>query len=145
VPLRNTRLIHPRWRPHHEPAVLGGMTATVRLSKPATLGTRDPVTGETPVSAPVRYYQGPGRVQARGGASPAASSAGREVTGSPYLVAVPVDLDAVPELGDLVDVVLADDPLLAGLRLYVTEVPSASIVLQRNLGADLHQPTTPGG
>jgi hypothetical protein len=122
------------------------MTARVRLSKPGSLGTRDPVSGQTPVLPPVRYFEGPGRVQARGGASPAASTAEREVTTAPYLVAVPVDLaGATPELGDLVDVLDADDPLLVGARLYVTEVPAASIVLQRNLGCDRQSPTTPGG
>jgi hypothetical protein len=146
VPLPNTRIIHPRWRRHYEPAVLGGMTARVRLSKPARLGVRDPVSGRTPTLPPARYYEGPGRVQARGGANPAASTAEREVTVGSYLVAVPIDLGgAAPELGDLVDVLDADDPLLIRSRLYVVEVPAASIVLQRNLGCDLHQPTTPGG
>lgn len=132
------------------------MTARVRLSKPGRLGVRDPVTGATPVLPAARYYEGRGRVQARGGATPAGSTADREVTSGPYLVAVPIDLaaaadvlvdlvDAVPEIGDVVDVLDADDPLLIGQRLYVTEVPTASIVLQRNLGCDIHQPTMPGG
>ncbi|MEV1315366.1 DUF6093 family protein [Micromonospora arborensis] len=122
------------------------MTARVRLSKPGQLGTRDPVTGATPTLPPVPYYEGPGRVQARGGAGPADSTAEREVTVGPYLVAVPVDIGgAVPELGDVVDVLSGDDPLLAGERLYVVEVPTASILLQRSLFCDLHQPSTPGG
>ncbi|MFI7608811.1 DUF6093 family protein [Micromonospora sp. NPDC049366] len=155
MPLRNTRFIHPRWRPHHEPAVLGTMTARLRLSKPGRLGVRDPVTGATPKLPPQRYYEGPGRVQSQGGTSPAGSTGERDLSTAAYLVAVPVDLvDAsvvpvpagvLPELGDLVDVLDADDPLLAGVRLYVTAAPGASIVLQRNLGADLHPPTTPGG
>lgn len=146
MPLRNSRIIHPRWRRHYEPAVLGTMTARVRLSKPERLGTRDPVTGKTPTLPPVPYYEGPARLQARGGASPAGSTAAREVDTAPYLVGVPVDLGgAVPERGDLVDVLDGDDPLLPGQRLYVTEVPTASVVLQRNLGADLHPPTTPRG
>jgi hypothetical protein len=147
VPLRNTRVIHPRWRERHEPAVLGGMTARVRLSKPATLGVRNATTGATATVPAARYYQGPGRVQARGGAGNAGSLAEREVDTAPYLVAVPIDLPGgvLPERGDLVDVLDADDPALVGARLYVTEVPTASIVLQRNLGCDLHPPTTPGG
>lgn len=156
MPLRNTRIIHPRWAEHHAAAVLGTMTARVRLSKPAGLGVRDPVTGRTPSLPPAAYYDGPGRVQARGGANPAASTAEREITAAPYLVVVPVDLAAAaiapvdlagaqPELGDVVDVLDADDPLLVGARLYVTEVPAASLMLQRNLGCDLHRPTTPGG
>lgn len=155
VPLRNTRIIHPRWMEHETPAVLGTMTALVRLSKPAQLGTRDPASGATPTLPPQAYYEGPGRVQARGGAAPATNAGERLITTAPYLVAVPVDLAAaatapveltdVPELGDLVDVLAADDPLLVGARLYVTEVPTASIVLQRNLGCDLNRPTTPRG
>jgi len=146
VPLSNTRIIHPRWRPHHEPAVHGTMTARVRLSKPAALGTRNTTTGATPLLAETRYYEGPGRVQTQGGGSPSESLADREVDTAPYLVAVPVDLDgATPERGDLVDVLEADDPLLVGTRLYVTTVPKATVILQRNLGCDDHQPTTPGG
>ena len=146
MPLRHTRIIHPRWRPHYEPAVLGTMTARVRLSKPGRLGERNPITGRTPQLPPAPYYEGPARVQARGGSSPAGSTAERDVDAAPYLVGVPVDLGgAVPERGDLVDVLDADDPLLTGQRLYVTEVPTASIVLQRNLGCDLHPPTTPRG
>lgn len=156
MPLPNTRIIHPRWRPFNEPAVLGTMRSRVRLSKPARLGERDPVSGRTPTLPPAPYYQGPARIQARGGAGPAGSLAEREVTAAPYLVAVPVDLtgeanelvdvvEAVPERGDLVDVLDADDPLLPGGRLYVTEVPTADLILQRNLGCDLHRPTTPGG
>jgi hypothetical protein len=122
------------------------MTAEVRLSKPGVLGVRDAVSGSTPAAAPRRYYQGPGRVQARGGAAPAGSTADREVTVGPYLVAVPVDLAGeTPELGDLVDVLDADDPLLVGARLYVVEVPAATVILQRNLGCDYQQPTKPGG
>lgn len=139
-------MIHQRWRPHHEAAVTGGMTAVVRLSKPATLGARNPTTGATATVPPGRYYQGPGRVQARGGAGAAGSLAEREVDTAAYLVAVPVDLPGgvLPERGDLVDVLACDDPALVGGRLYVTEVPTASIILQRNLGCDLHPPTTPG-
>lgn len=144
MPLRNTTIIHRRWRPHHEPAVAGTMTGWVRLSKPAALGTRNATTGATPLLEPRRYYEGPGRVQARGGAGPADSPADREVTVGPYLVAVPVELAETPELGDLVDVLDADDPLLVGARLYVVEVPAATIILQRNLGCDYQQPTTPG-
>ncbi|WP_431935798.1 DUF6093 family protein [Micromonospora sp. RP3T] len=144
MPLRHTRVIHPRWRDHYDRAVLGGMTARVRLSKPARLGTRDPVSGATPEVPPAPYWEGPGRVQARGGAGPAENPAEREITVAPFLVAVPVDLGgAVPEIGDVVDVLDADDPLLPGARLFVTEVPAASIVLQRNLGADRQAPTTP--
>lgn len=156
MPLPNTRVIHPLWRERHTPTVLGTMTARLRLSKPGRLGTHDPVSGKTPTLPPASYYEGPGRLQNLGGANPADSPAERKVTTAPYLVAVPVDLAAaatavveligeVPEEGDLVDVLAADDPLLVGVRLYVTEIPTASIVLQRNLGADSRQPTTPRG
>lgn len=142
MPLRHTRVIHPRWQGHYARAVQGGMTARLRLSKPARLGTRDPVSGATPELPPQPYYEGPGRVQSQGGGTPAETE--RRVTVGPYLVAVPVDLGGwEPEIGDLVDVLDTDDPLLLGERLYVTQVPAASIVLQRNLGADRQQPTTP--
>lgn len=146
MPLRNTRLIHPRWRPWHEQAIAQGWTGRVRLSKPGGLGARDPGTGRTPVLPAARYYEGPARVASRGPAAPAASSGQREVTAAPYLVAVPVELaGAVPERGDLVEVLDADDPALVGARLYVTDIPTSTVILQRDLGCDLHRPTTPGG
>lgn len=141
MPLPNTRIIHPRWQQHYQPVILGTMTALVRLSHPGGLGVRDPVTGRTPDADPVPYYEGPGRVQARGGAAPSETTAGREITSGPYLVAVPYELPDEPLLYDLVDVLDGDDPLMVGQRLYVVEVPTASIILQRSLGCDLNQPT----
>lgn len=144
MPLPNTRMIHPRWQGHHAPVVVGGMEARVRLSRPAGLGTRNPATGKTPEVGPRIYYEGPARVQNRGGVSPAASDAAREVATGNYLVAVPIEVGAEPLLGDLVDVLASPDPLQVGLRLYVVDVPTATQVLQRNLGADLHKPATNG-
>lgn len=144
MPLPNTHMIHPRWQEHVAPVTVGGMQAQVRLSRPAGLGTRNPVTGVTSQIGPRTYYEGPGRVQNRGGVSPAGSEAGREVATGNYLVAVPIDVDAEPLLGDLVDVLDSPDPLQAGLRLYVVDVPTATQILQRNLGAALYPPTTNG-
>ncbi|GLY08267.1 DUF6093 family protein [Actinoplanes sp. NBRC 101535] len=144
MPLANTRMIHPRWQQHHTRLVTGGMEATVRVSRPETLGTRDPVSGRTPVVPARVYYEGPGRVQNRGGLSPAASEAGARLVTGNYLVAVPVDLGDVPLVDDLVEVVCSPDPLQAGLVLHVVDVPTATQILQRNLGADVYRPTIRG-
>lgn len=144
MPLRNTTVIGRGFAAHHARTVVGGMTALVRLSRPERLGTRDPESGRTPTSPPVAYYEGPGRVQASGGITPASSAADRDVATGPYLVAVPVDVGGVPLLGDLVDVLDSrDDPILSGLRLYVDEIPTASIRLQRDLRCTLTAPANP--
>lgn len=146
VPLPNTRYMHPRWRQHHEPTVAETMGARVRLSHPGGLGTRNTTTGATPMLAAVAYYEGPGRVQSRTPQIAAASTGGREVHVGNYLVAVPVDLGGeTPTLGDLVEVLECDDPLLVGADLVVVDIPTASILLQRNLGCDQQKPTKPGG
>ena len=144
MPLANTRAIPRGWEQHHAQAVLGGMEATVRLSRPAGLGTRDPETGRTPETPERPYYEGPGRVQVRTPLAGAATETGRQVATGGYLVAVPVDVSDAPLLGDLVDVVESPDQLQVGLRLYVVDVPTATQVLQRNLGADLHKPADNG-
>jgi hypothetical protein len=145
VPLKNTQMIPIGWQDHHAGAVVGGMQARVRLSHPAGLGTRDPVTGRTPQTPARTYYEGPGRVQVRSGLTPAAGDQGREQAVAPYLVAVPIDVGAEPHIGDLVDVLESPDPLQVGRRLYVTDVPTATEILQRNLGADVRAPVPRGG
>jgi hypothetical protein len=145
MPLPNTRMIPAGWQGHFAGAVVGGMQARVRLSHPARLGTRDPETGRTPPLPPRTYYEGPGRVQVNAPLAPVASDTGRELAAAAYLVAVPIDVGDEPRVADLVDVLESCDPLQVGLRLYVTNVPTATEILQRNLGADLHAPNPRGG
>lgn len=143
MPLPHARLIHPRWQAHHAPPLVGTMTAQVRLSRPGQLGVRDPATGRTPLLDPETYYTGPGRVVARGGATPADESSGRRLVTAPYLVTVPLHLPETPRLGDLVDVLDSADPAMP-TRLVITEIPAASLILQRSLGCDLHTPQRGG-
>ena len=144
VPLPNTRMIHPRWQDRHAPVVLGGMEAQVRLSRPAGLGTRDPETGATAEIPAAVYYEGPARLQRRTPLAPAGSDTARNVTTGDYLLAVPVDVGAEPQRGDIADMIASPDPLQVGVRLYVTDVPTATQILQRNLGVDLRKPDTTG-
>lgn len=145
MPLPNTQMIPRGWQQHFAGAVVGGMQARVRLSHPASLGTRNATTGKTPQLPPRTYYEGPARIQVHGALAPAGSGAGRAISTAAYLVAVPIDVGDEPSIADLVDVLESPDPLQVGLRLYVTDVPTATEILQRNLGADLHAPTPRGG
>lgn len=145
MPLRNTQVIPRRWQAHHATTVVAGMQARVRLSHPAGLGTRNPATGQTPQTEPRAYYEGPARLQVRSASTPPGGDTGRELTVAPYLLAVPIDVGDEPRLADLCDVLESPDPLQVGLRLYVTDVPTATEILQRNLGADLHAPAPRGG
>jgi hypothetical protein len=145
MPLPNTQMIPRGWQGHFAGAVVGGMQARVRLSHPAGLGTRDPASGRTPQIPARAYYEGPARVQVNAPLAPSASGAGRELATAAYLVAVPIEVGDEPRLADLVDVLESPDPLQVGLRLYVTNVPTATEILQRNLGADLHAPAPRGG
>jgi hypothetical protein len=145
MPLKNTRLIPPGWQEHHAPVVLGGMEAWVRLSRPAGVGAHNPVTGASPRIPMRTYYEGPARIQTRGSLTLAAVEAGRELTTGNYLLAVPIDVGDEPRVGDLCDVLRSPDPLQVGIRLHLVDIPTASIILQRNLGADLFVPAPRGG
>lgn len=145
MPLPNTQMIPRGWQEHFAGAVVGGMQARVRLSHPASLGTRNATTGVTPQLPARTYYEGPARLQVHSGLSPAGGAGGREIVTAPYLLAVPIDVGDEPRLADLCDVLASPDPLQVGLRLYVTDVPTATEILQRNLGADLHAPAPRGG
>jgi hypothetical protein len=145
MPLRNTRMIPRRWQGHFAGAVVEGMQARVRLSHPASLGTRNAATGRTPQLPARAYYEGPARLQVKGALVATGGENGRELSGAGYLLAVPIDVGDEPRLADLCDVLESPDPLQVGLRLYLTDVPTATEILQRNLGADLHAPTPRGG
>lgn len=145
MPLPNTQMIPRGWQGHYAGAVEGGMQARVRLSHPAGLGTRNATTGATPQIPARTYYEGPARLQVKAPLGPVGGDTGRELTTAAYLLAVPIDVGDEPAEGDLVDVLESPDPLQAGLRLYVTDVPTATEILQRNLGADLHKPKPRGG
>ncbi len=145
MPLTNTRIIPPGWQRHFAGAVVEGMQARVRLSHPASLGTRDAATGRTPQLPARPYFEGPARIQVKAPLTAPAGETGRELTAAGYLLAVPIDVGDEPRIGDLCDVLTSPDPLQAGLRLYVTDVPTATEILQRNLGADLHAPAPRGG
>ncbi len=142
MPFKNTTGIPRGLVEHLDGAVKAGMTCWVRLSHPGGLMVRDDVAGVTRPSLPVPYYEGPARIQSRAGASPT-DAAARMVTVGDYLFAVPVDA-GVPLLNDLGDVLESpDDLMLIGRTLIVAQVPMASIVLQRNLGANLQTATNP--
>lgn len=142
MPLQGHRPIHPLFYTQNAAAARAGMTATVRLSHPGALTTRNDTSGVTAPASPTVYYEGPARVQARGPGTPA-DAAGRQVTVGDYLLAVPVEAGDT-RLDDLGQVLASpDDPLLVGKVLIVRQVPLASVVLQRNLGADLQTPTNP--
>lgn len=145
MPLPNTRMIHPQWQARNARVALGGMQTRIRLSRPQRLGVRDPVSGKTALQPEWIYYEGPARLQSRGAAAPGGAETGAMVTRGNYLLVVPLDIgDGVPRLDDVADVLSSPDPLHLGLRLYVVDVPTATQILQRNLGADLYQPTERG-
>lgn len=142
VPFPNTRLIPADLPQTLAGTVRAGMTALVRLRPPDQVATRDTDTGRTTFAAAAAYYDGPARVQARGGAGPAGTPADRQVASGGYLVAVPHTVtQAAP--GHLVEVYDAEqDPALVGLVLVVDDVPAATVILQRNLSCTRHQGST---
>lgn len=136
MPLQGHRIIHPQFTTWTAPTVLAMMPSRVRLWRPGGMGPQDPDSGRTPVLDPVAYYEGPGRIQARG-AMRIGSSGDRTPAIGNFLVAVPVEAGDT-QLQDLVEVLQSWDPLLVapGERLVVVDVPTADIILQRNLGCD---------
>lgn len=143
MPFPNTRLIPAGLADHLAGAVLAGMTASVRLRRPDQAATRDVDTGRTTFTAATAYYDGPARVQSRGGSGPTSTPADRQVASGGYLVAVPHTVTAAKP-GDLVEVYAAEqDAGLVGLVLVVDDAGAATVILQRNLTCTRHQGTTP--
>lgn len=144
MPFPNTRLIPPGLPDQHAAAVLASMTARVRLRPPEQVQTRNDTTGKTTFVPAPAYYDGPARVQAHGGTGLAVAPSDRQVASGSYLVAVPHTVTQARP-GHLCEVVDAEqDPGLAGLVLVVDEVPTATVILQRNLKCVRHAPGRPG-
>lgn len=142
--LVNTRAIPAGLAAHLAPAVLRGMTARVRLSHPDQVAVRDEASGKTTFAAGAPYYDGPARVQARGGGGPSVTPADRAIASGGYLVAVPHTVTQARPY-DLVQVVSdPQDPALPGLRLVVDDVGDATVILQRNLSCSRHAGTAAG-
>lgn len=144
MPLPNHRIVHPRFQQAWQPTIQATMRATVRLSRLGNpQGVRDPATGRTTFPTPTPVYEGCGRVQVRSGGS-LTPVADRQVTVGAYLVALPAAVRDV-RVDDVVEVLACpDDEALQGLTLVVRDVGHADVVLQRNVGCDLHQPTIRG-
>jgi hypothetical protein len=145
VPLPHTRLVHPAFVNHHRQTVAATFGATVKVSRPDLVGTRNATTGKTTFAEPALIYEGPARVQARNRATAPVPVADRIVTVGAYLLVLPDDAPAAL-LRDLVDVVeVPHAPVLEGSRLHIVDSPQADVAWQRNYGCDLYQPTAKGG
>lgn len=131
MPLPTHKLIPNGLAEMFAPTVLATMTATVDIRHPNKEQVRNPVAGRTAFADQAPFYTGAARVQAQGGGA--------------YLVAVPHTVTEARE-HDVVRVTAGgDDPGMAPLVLLVVDVPTATIILQRNLRCEVYKPPRPGG
>lgn len=139
MPFKNTQLIPRGLADHFAPTVLESMSAHVRLRPPEQVEVRDVDTGKTTFQPAPAYYDGPGRVQGRGGSGPVTAPSDRKVASGGYLVTVPHTVTQAAA-GHLVEVVDdPEDPALPGLVLVIEDAPAATVILQRNLSCTLHK------
>lgn len=141
--LPNLKLIPPGLADLFAPQVLATMTALVDIRHPDTAGVRDPAAGRTGFAEQTPFYgypePAPARVQAQGAGPASETASGRDKATGGYLVAVPHTV-VEARIGDVVRVYDGgDDPAMAGLVLVVVDVPTATIILQRNLRCELYE------
>lgn len=145
MPLRGTRVIHPRFQAHHQAVVAGQMTAECTITRTASTGTVpafDETAGRSVHPASVTVYSGPCRVQMQSDTSGNTEVGHRMVSSATCRVTIPYNADLM-EVGDLVQVTAAaDDPDLAGLTLTVTGVHRSSIRWQQDLVCEMQPPPT---
>lgn len=146
APFTNTRSIPRDLSEWFAPQISDRMLSRVRLWRPGGLGVQDPTSGKTPKLAPVSYYEGPARIQARGPVQPATGGSERPVAVGDFLVAVPVSAGE-PQLKDTVEILASEDQMLvsAGTVLLVVNVPTADVILERDLGCDRQSNTNRRG
>lgn len=138
TPFDTTKTVPAGWSRHHASAATGGMNATVTVRRPDGAPAYNPATDDTEQPYVVLYDRGPARIQELL-SSRAADSAGQEVTGRSYLVA----LDALHPGADLLRLadgplevrvdVAPNDALLGEEVLYVLDVMLGSERFERDL------------
>lgn len=146
--LPNLKLIPDGLADLFAPTVLATMTALVDIRHPDATGVRDPAAGRTGFAEQAPYYghpePAPARVQAQGTGPADEAPSGRDKATGGYLVAVPHTVTEA-RIGDVVRVYDGgDDPAMAGRVLVVVEIPTATIILQRNLRCELYEQAQKG-
>lgn len=120
MPLPTTRVIHARFSEHHRPTATGAMLATCTITREATKGTTGPDGTWTPPSR-TTVYTGPARISPRTSEQRNVVAGDRRVVLREYIVAIQWDAVTI-RIDDLVEVTDADDPLLSGTGLRVSDV-----------------------
>ena len=141
-PLPGTRVVHPDFQAHHQPPVLGQMTAACTVTRPSSEpNSWDDAAGRHVYPAAAQVYAGICRVQRQADGAPV-TVADRTATVTRVVVTVPVGTSPA-QVNDVVEVTACpDDPDLVGLPLKVKDVRHASIAWQRDLVCDLQPATT---
>lgn len=132
MPLPNTRVIHPRFSTHHQPAAAQTRTATCDITRPATgRGALNKTTG-TVTNAPTTVaVDVPCRIQAAASSDRTTQTGDQQVTFRKYLVTIDPALDT--RIDDVVTITAAIDTDLIGRQLRVIDVIYGSEIWDRAL------------
>lgn len=133
------RVIPTDWSAHHQPAVLGTMTAAVAIRHPGgTPGAFDEETGERGTTQHDPHYTGQARIQAQPVIGTDRTTGEQKVTVAGYLVVVSRDASAATQVDDVLKVTAVDangDPALVGRELRITGVAYGALTWERDLTA----------
>lgn len=143
MPRPGSQVIPTGWEAHHSPVAEAVMTAACVITR---LTSTVPVpydqgTGRSTYSTPPTIYSGACRVQRSARIGMVGQVGETPTTVRRYMVGIPLAADPI-QVNDLVTVTDATDSALVGLRLRVTDVTGGSLVWERDLLAEVHEPTT---
>jgi hypothetical protein len=139
MPRPNSPVIPDGWEAHHRPVAEATMTATCTVAR-VLAGTFNGVEGKSAYPTPSNIYTGACRVQAASRFALLAQAGEKPTTTRHYLVSIPLSATQ-PQVNDLVTVTAATDAALVGLRLIVTDIKGGSLVWERDLVCEVHEPT----
>lgn len=133
-----TAVIPKNWEANHGLVVAKTMPAVVSLRKPGSTETRNTETQQQEYSKLPAYATGqPARIQAHTttGTNKTSETAEETVQVTGYLITLTHcrELEHEPAVGDLVDVVDANDQLVIDRTFRVDQIPVGSLRFERDL------------
>lgn len=136
MPLGGTGIFHPRWSQHHRPSATTTLTSTCRITRASGDGATDPDTGDWDPAGTTVVYTGRCRIVSPPFSHEQVDNGGEaQVTSRRYGVTVEWDAPE-PRVGDVVELLEAADPLLAGREFRIVDVVFSSEQWQRNLACE---------
>jgi hypothetical protein len=141
MPRPGTRLIPDQWEAHHRPTADGQMTGECEITRPSDQGTFDESAGRTVYPLPAVLYAGPMRLQALAQADATPQVGDAQATLRRYRASLPA-CETGFRVNDQLRVTGLTDTGMVGRVLRIVDVPSGSLLWQRDLICEDTTPAT---